>query len=228
MASTLLDRAKSCFCRDFGSSEFLSFYRAPRARILRRILQELRAPLVSQSPLGFRGHLPLAYSRVIGFLRCVGLLNAAIWFGAGIHFTFFAGAAAFSPEMKDLIGANNYPYFSGAIAQILITRYFRLQIICAIIAFYSSVGGSTLPGRLPTESDGSDLSLLVLLLTFVGPYWLQPRLSTLHKLKYAVNVSPQVREAAAASCRTWHGAVQVINLAMLIGPLHKLKYARSM
>jgi uncharacterized protein DUF4149 len=146
----------------------------------------------------------------------VGLLNAAIWFGAGIHFTFFAGAAAFSPEMKELIGANNFPYFSGAIAQILITRYFRLQIICAIIAFVHLWADRLYYGRLP-EKRWVGLSFLVLLVAFAGPYWLQPRMSTLHKLKYAVNVSPQVQEVAAASFRTWHGGVQVINLVMLIG-----------
>ena len=153
---------------------------------------------------------------MIGFLRCVGLLNAAIWFGAGIHFTFFAGAAAFSPEMKELIGANNYPYFSGAIAQILITRYFRLQIICAIIAFIHLWADRLYFGR-PPEKRWVGLSLLLLSLTLAGRYWLQPRLSALHKLKYAVNVSPQVQEAASASFRAWHGVAQMINLAMLIG-----------
>jgi hypothetical protein len=58
---------------------------------------------------------------------------------------------------------------------------------------------------------------LLLSLTLAGRYWLQPKLGTLHKLKYAVNVSEQVRESAAASFRIWHGVAQVINLAMLIG-----------
>jgi len=57
---------------------------------------------------------------VIGFLRIVGILNAAVWFGAAVFFTFGAGFAPFSAEMKRLLGSNNYPYFSGAIAQILI------------------------------------------------------------------------------------------------------------
>ena len=69
---------------------------------------------------------------MIGFLRFVGLMNAAVWFGAAIFFTFGIGAAAFSPEMKELLGPKNSPYFSGAIAQILIARYFHLQLLCGV------------------------------------------------------------------------------------------------
>src|SRR6266436_1420387 len=72
-------------------------------------------------------------SLVIGFLRFVGLLNAAVWFGAAIFFTFAAGPAVFSQDMKDALRQNN-PYFYGAIAQVLISRYFRLQLICGVIA----------------------------------------------------------------------------------------------
>src|ERR1039457_449261 len=73
-------------------------------------------------------------ARVIGFLRFVGILNAAVWFGGAVFFTFWSGRAPFSPEMKALLGPQNYPYFSGAIAQILIARYFNLQFTCSIIA----------------------------------------------------------------------------------------------
>jgi hypothetical protein len=57
-------------------------------------------------------------------LRAIGLLNLSIWFGAGIYFTVSAGPAAFSQDMKDLLGPTNYPYFSGAIAQLMIGRFF--------------------------------------------------------------------------------------------------------
>jgi len=64
---------------------------------------------------------------VIGFLRCIGLLNAAIWFGAGIFFTFGAGPAIFSSDMQKLLEAY-YPSYSGMIAQIVIARYSNLGL----------------------------------------------------------------------------------------------------
>ena len=71
---------------------------------------------------------------MIGFLRIVGLLNAAVWFGAAVFFTFGVGLVPFSPEMKTLLGSNNAPYFSGAIAQIFIARYFHFQLACGAVA----------------------------------------------------------------------------------------------
>ena len=41
---------------------------------------------------------------MIGLLRFVGILNAAVWFGTAIFFSFGAGLVPFSPEMKTLLG----------------------------------------------------------------------------------------------------------------------------
>ena len=90
-------------------------------------------PSTTSSRLGFRRR-PSYRNLVIGFLRFVGILNAAVWFGSAIFFTFGTGLVPFSPEMRNLLGPNNYPYFSGAIAQILISRYFYFQFGCAIVA----------------------------------------------------------------------------------------------
>ena len=153
---------------------------------------------------------------MIGFLRIVGLMNAAVWFGAAIFFTFGIGAAAFSPEMKELLGPKNSPYFSGAIAQILIARYFHLQLLCGVVALLHLIGEWIYLGRTPR---GAWVALLIglIMVALVGGYWLQPRMKALHTTKYAVNTSPTARENADRSFRVWHGFSQVINLAMLAG-----------
>jgi Na+/citrate or Na+/malate symporter len=120
----------------------------------------------------------------------VGILNAAVWFGSAIFFTFGTGLVPFSQEMRNLLGPNNFPYFSGAIAQILIARYFAFQVGCAIIA---------------------------VLHLFAEWLWLQPRLKTLHATKYGVSNRPEIRETAARSFKTWHGVSQVVNLLMVGG-----------
>jgi hypothetical protein len=153
---------------------------------------------------------------VIGFLRFVGILNAAVWFGAAIFFTFGAGLAPFSQAMKDLLGANNYPYFSGAIAQILIARYFHFQLVCASIAVLHLLAEWLYLGKYPQKLQ---VGLLIVLSSaaLVGGYWLQPRLKALHLAKYGVNTRPEIREAATRSFKAWHGVSLVINVLTVGG-----------
>jgi hypothetical protein len=153
---------------------------------------------------------------VIGFLRFVGILNAAVWFGSAIFFTFSAGTAPFSPEMQRLLGANNYPYFSGAIAQIFIARYFHVHLACAIIAVVHLLAEALYLGKSLRRFQAY---LLVGLCAAVllGGFWLQPKLKALHAVKYGLNTRPAAREIATRAFRTWHGVSQVINLLTVAG-----------
>ena len=153
---------------------------------------------------------------MIGFLRFVGLVNAAVWFGATVFFTVGAGPALFSQEMKQLLGANNYPYFSGAIVQVVIGSYFHLQLACSIVALLHAAAEWLYLGR-PLQKFGLGLLLGLLFFGFVGGYGLQPKIKELHARKYALNYTPEVRRSAAASLRVWHGMAQVVNLIMLGG-----------
>ena len=153
---------------------------------------------------------------MIGFLRFVGILNAGVWFGTAIFFTFGVGSAPFSPEMKTLLGPNNAPYFSGAIAQILIARYFRFQIACALIAFVHLLAEWLYLGKYPQRLQVA-LVIGLSAAALLGGCWLQPRMRALHATKYALNTRPEIRAAADRSFRAWHGAAQVINLLMVGG-----------
>ena len=153
---------------------------------------------------------------MIGFLRLAGILNAAVWFGAAVFFTFWSGRAPFSREMQALLGSNNYPYFSGAIAQILIARYFDLQFCCAIIAVGHLLAEWLYQGRFP-ERLRLGLLLGLCAAVLVGGCWLQPKLKTLHTVKYAANQRLEVRTAAGRSFRAWHGVSAGLNLLVLAG-----------
>lgn len=153
---------------------------------------------------------------MIGFLRFVGILNAAVWFGAAIFFTFGAGLAPFSQEMKTLLGPNNYPYFSGAIAQILIARYFYFQLACGIVAVLHLLAEWVYLGKFPRKLQAGLLIGLCSAALF-GGWWLQPRLTALHATKYGTGTRQEVREAANRSFGAWHGASQVVNLLMVTG-----------
>jgi hypothetical protein len=154
---------------------------------------------------------------VIGFLRFVGILNAAVWFGGAVFFTFGAGFAPFSLEMKTLLGPNNYPYFSGAIAQILIARYFHFQLVCGFVAVLQLLAEWLYLGKFPQRFQAG-LLIGLCAAVLVGGYELQPKLKALHATKYASNARPEIREAASRSFRAWHGVSQVVNL-LLVGGL---------
>jgi hypothetical protein len=153
---------------------------------------------------------------VIGFLRFVGILNGAVWFGAAIFFTFGVGLAPFSPEMKSLLGPTNAPYFSGAIAQILIARYFYCQMACAVVAVLHLLAEWLYFGKAPQKLQ-SGLLIVLASAAFAGGFWLLPKMKTLHATKYGLNTRPEIREAADRTFRTWHGVSQVVNLLMVGG-----------
>jgi hypothetical protein len=153
---------------------------------------------------------------VIGFLRFVGILNAAVWFGGAVFFTFGTGRVPFSQDMRTLLGDHNFPYFSGAIAQILIARYFGLQAVCSIIACLHLLGEWLYLGKEP-EKSRLFLVLGLCAAALLGGYWLQPKLKALHALKYSSITKPEVREAAGRSFRAWHGISMGVNLVLIGG-----------
>lgn len=153
---------------------------------------------------------------MIGLLRYVGLANAAVWFGATVFFTLGAGPAAFSDDMRRLLGEANHPYFSGAIAQVLISRLIRLQIVCAGIALaHLFIEWAWL--RKPLRRIETYLAVALTGLTLLGAFVWQPEIRRLHRMKYAVNLPAPQKEAAAQQLRHWHATAQVANLIGLIG-----------
>jgi len=118
--------------------------------------------------------------------------------------------------MQQLLEPKFYPFYSGAIAQIVIARYFKLEIICGVVAILHLLAEQFYFGRAPQKRW---LSLLIglLVLSLLGAFWLQPKLKGLHTTKYAVNATAQVREAASRSFQAWHGFSQGVNLVMLVG-----------
>jgi hypothetical protein len=118
--------------------------------------------------------------------------------------------------MKALLGPHNYPYFSGAIAEILIARYFNLQLICSIIAVLHLLAEWLYLGRFPQNSRLA-LLLGLCLAVMAGGYWLQPRMKALHSVMYAAHQPAQVRDSARRSFRAWHGVSMSVNLLVVAG-----------
>src|SRR5947207_13356639 len=141
-------------------------------------------------------------------------MNAAVWFGAAIFFTFGAGPAIFSKEMEHALQLKPelpFAYFAGGIAQVIIASYFHLQLACVFVALLHLLAERLYLGKSP---DSRSLGLLTVLLSIslLGGFWLQPKLKNLHTIRYRVSTPPETREAARESFRTWHGVSQIVNL----------------
>jgi Domain of unknown function (DUF4149) len=153
---------------------------------------------------------------VIGFLRFIGIINAAIWLGGTVFFALFAEPAFFSPDMHALLEAKNFPYFSGAIAQIVAERYYHFHLICAVIAFLQLLAEWLYLGR-PGRKVSFSLLAGLLVLGLFGDHWLQPKLKTLHRTRFLVSAQPAEREAAARSFGAWQMVDHLLELCVIGG-----------
>lgn len=154
---------------------------------------------------------------VIALLRFLGLLNAAVWFGAAFFFLFVVDPAVNgSTAMKELLGPKSFPYFSGAISQVIATRFFSLFLICAILAMLHTGAEWLYFGKYPRR-----VWLTLIFGLFLGGlvqvYGIQPRLKGLLLVQYSPNSRPELREPAGRSSRAWHALSTGINLALLGG-----------
>jgi hypothetical protein len=157
---------------------------------------------------------------VSGFLRFIGILNASIWFGAGVFFTVGILPAVFSHDMKAAFGAGSSPYFSGAVGLVLFRRFFALQYICGTIAVLHLLAEKFYTGRrLPQV--GTSLVAVVFALGLIGGLWLQPKMEVLHHDIYLAPSAEQ-KEAAHHSFWMWHGLSQFANLLIIGGLLGHL------
>ena len=148
-------------------------------------------------------------------LRFIGILNAAIWLGGAVYFSFVAGQMPFSGAMKDLL-KDAYPYYSGAIAQIGVARYFNFLLFCNVVAL-AHLAAEWLYQERRNRKLMLGLVGVMLGLTLLGGYWLQPKLRDLQRLKHAANYPQPQREQAAKSFGRWHAASMTMNLFMLGG-----------
>ena len=160
--------------------------------------------------------VPPSLWTVIGFLRFAGLMNAAVWFGAAVSFTVAIGPAIFSDDMRHLLGDHNFPYFKGAIAEVVIARQLDLQIVCGLIAVAHACAEWLYLGR-PLHRFWTGLLAVLVAFSLLGDFAFQPKIKALHAIEYAANLPATERAAAGKRLGLWHGLAQAMNVLMLGG-----------
>lgn len=146
----------------------------------------------------------------------IAALNAAVWLGGSVFFTFVAGPAFFSPELEFILPKPE----NGIAARYLIGKFTAFQIACACIALITMVLGWRWNVRRFQKMQALVLGAVILLIV-CGMVFLTPKLDALHQLKYAdyfgLTASPEVQENAATQFGPLHGLSQAGNLLVLIG-----------
>lgn len=151
---------------------------------------------------------------MIGFLRIVGVMNAAVWFGAAIFFNFLIAPLFSSPEALSVLSWK----LSGWLAQGALERYFQLNLWCAGIGLLHLVAECVYLGR-PLSRLHLFLLAGLLCLTLAGSYGLQPQLQKLHIARYHQRSSPQEIQQATRGYGAWNGVTQFLNYLALAGIL---------
>ena len=147
-------------------------------------------------------------------LRFIGVINAAVWLGAAVFFTFGIAPAVFSPAMKGLFGDYG-DYYVGLIAQQLIARLFAVHAICGVVALIHFFGEMFYAGRTFRKYMFA-LIVVALGLGILGGTVLQPKLKSLHRTKYSRS-SSDLERASAKRYFTWlHAGSQIGNMLTLI------------
>lgn len=153
-------------------------------------------------------------------IRFIGILNASIWLGAAVFFTFAAQGTFFSGEIKS---TGLHSFWPGVMAQLFIARYFQLQCICGVVALAHLLAEWVYLGRA-LHRFTLGLLLGLLLVGMAGSLWLQPKMKALHLIKYSmgpdykpVPMADALRIQAAQSFGRWHAASSIVNLIALGG-----------
>ena len=150
-------------------------------------------------------------------LRYVGVLNAAVWLGATVFFTFGAGPAIFSDEAAAFLPRA----YRARMAELVIARLIVLQQVCGLVALGLFLAESIRAGRLVRRLALGVVSALFLTSLLAG-FWLAPKMHSLQQVRYSARSTPEQQAAAGRSFNLLHGLSQTVNLFVLAGLLFHL------
>ena len=151
-----------------------------------------------------------------GILRFVGVANAGVWLGGSIFYTVAVAPTLGSAPMVGLWGAKNFPYFSGAISQLMLASYFHLQLACATVALLHLLVEWLYLGRA-LRRFWTYLLVILFWLAVIGSFLLAPKLRDLQRARFVLDAKPVQREAAAKSFHVWQGVYQSLNVLLIAG-----------
>ena len=137
---------------------------------------------------------------MIGFLRFLGILVAAVWFGAALFFVLGAEPALFSDDTRSLLQKSHF-YLSTLLAETVRTRFFYWSLACGAAAFLHLFIEWLYLGRAVSRVSLWLLAIL-LILVLASAMAVQPRLKHFHSQR-VLGATPAERQKADISFATW-------------------------
>lgn len=137
----------------------------------------------------------------------VARLIPPVWLGSGLAVSFVAIPVVFSPAIRAALP----PESVGQVAQSILGRYFWVQLGLWIVGVLARLGAGGTRSRPQAVAWG-----ILGVGAMIAVTWMHPKLRELHRIKYDAQQGTDVRAAAAADFRRWHGVSQVGNLALLL------------
>lgn len=122
-------------------------------------------------------------------------MNAAVWLGAAVLFTFGIEPGCYSPEMRATLGATGETYYSGAVAGVLTTRYYYITLACAVVALLHFLTEWLYVGQ-PRRKFSLWLIVGLFVVTLLGARAIHPAMTRLNK-KHYTSAQAADRQSAA-------------------------------
>ncbi|MDB6034473.1 MAG: hypothetical protein JWM16_4811 [Verrucomicrobiales bacterium] len=150
-------------------------------------------------------------------LRFIGVMNAAVWFGTAVFYTFGVVPAFSSPEMKRLLSGDLY---SGAAAHIVTHGYWAVYYWCGGVAIFHQLAEWVYLSR-PLKSLVTYLLGMIFIIGLASGLLIQPKLEKLYAQKHTRS-APAPANAdqltfAEKSYSSWRTTTQVLNFLALAG-----------
>jgi hypothetical protein len=165
--------------------------------------------------LAFSAGFP-TFPHVIGFLKFVGILNAAAWLGATIYQLFAVSPVLRSAGVEQVLTTRHFPYVSGVIAQIVADRFFYWLLACGLLGLAHLVAERFYFGKT-AQRLGFGLVLGLLAATLCLGLIVQPKVRYWHLRSHAVNYTPPQRAASLKMVRAWNAFAWTLHLALIGG-----------
>jgi hypothetical protein len=142
-------------------------------------------------------------------------MNAAVWLGTAIFFTFGAAPASFSAEMKAALGVATNSYYPGAIAGVIMARYYHIMLACGVVALFHLLAEWLYLGQ-PRKKISFVLVIGLFIVLLLGSNVMQPALTRLNKKHYAAALSAE-RESAGRTFRILYATTRGFDLLLITG-----------
>lgn len=143
-------------------------------------------------------------------------MNAALWLGTAVFFTFGAEPACFSADMRAALQLPaGESYFPGAISGVVMSHYYTVMMACAVVAVLHFLAEWLYMGR-PRRKFSLGLVAALFVLTLIGSHAVAPSLTHLNSKHYRA-AQPAERESAGKNFRILHVTGIILNVLMIGG-----------